>query len=180
MIASAGFSNRNDIFAKPAIITQFMHKGDMKSYLQNTTKSSTVTTKALMAYAKGVAEGIAHLHTYRFIHRDMAARNCLLDDRFVIKIADFGLTQEAEDYNYAAVQSELQIAENEKEKLPVFWLAPEVFTQHLFSNASDTWAFAVTVWEFFTRCQQPYATWGPEWQEKLMNGYRLRKPLYVS
>ena len=50
-----------------------------------------------------------------FIHRDIAARNCLLTDQMVLKIADFGLTMK---------RNEIQM--DNLGKVPVKWLAKEV------------------------------------------------------
>lgn len=51
----------------------------------------------LVEMALDVARGCAYLETTRFVHRDIAARNCLLTtkgpDRMV-KIADFGMARD--------------------------------------------------------------------------------------
>ena len=48
----------------------------------------------------------------------------------------------------------------EREKaIPIRWMAPEVlkFTNTLkFSEASDVWAYGITIWEIYTLGEQPY------------------------
>ena len=34
-----------------------------------------------------------YLSDRKFVHRDLASRNCLMDQNCVVKIADFGLSQ---------------------------------------------------------------------------------------
>ena len=42
------------------------------------------------------------------------------------------------------------------EDLPVRWQAPECFTNHRFSTASDVWAFGVVMYEVLTYGCTPY------------------------
>jgi serine/threonine protein kinase len=51
----------------------------------------------LLGFALDVARGCEHLEATRFVHRDIAARNCLLTakvGRRVVKIADFGMARD--------------------------------------------------------------------------------------
>lgn len=49
--------------------------------------------------------------------RDLAARNCLVTEKNVLKISDFGMSREEEDGVYASTGGMKQI--------PVKWTAPE-------------------------------------------------------
>lgn len=61
-----------------------------------------------------------------------AARNCLVGDRNVVKVADFGLARFVVDDEYTA---------SEGTKFPIKWAAPEVITHAKFSSKSDVWSF---------------------------------------
>ena len=53
-----------------------------------------VSFKELVEMARQIAAGMAYLAERRFVHRDLATRNCLLDKGSRIKIADFGLAHD--------------------------------------------------------------------------------------
>lgn len=47
--------------------------------------------------ALDIAKGCEHLEATKFVHRDIAARNCLLTSKNsgrVVKIADFGMARD--------------------------------------------------------------------------------------
>ena len=50
-------------------------------------------------------------------------------------------------------------ASDTKARMPLRWMAPEVFTSHKFGEASDVWSFGVTMVEVFTRAATPYKGW---------------------
>lgn len=45
------------------------------------------------------------LSSCHYVHRDLATRNCLVTDRLVIKISDFGLMRECYTSDYYRMQS---------------------------------------------------------------------------
>ncbi|MCL4141472.1 UNVERIFIED_CONTAM: hypothetical protein GTU68_007928 [Idotea baltica] len=60
--------------------------------------------KDLLQCAIDVAKGCEYLESHHFIHRDIAARNCLLTTKGpgrVVKIADFGMARDI--YRYGGV-----------------------------------------------------------------------------
>ncbi len=61
-----------------------------------------------------------------------AARNCLVGENNIVKVADFGLARFVIDDEYTA---------SEGTKFPIKWAAPEVITHAKFSSKSDVWSY---------------------------------------
>ena len=119
---------------------------------------------------------------------------CRLDAHFVIKITDFGLTEDVYTRNYFRQGQWLAV------KLPVKWMAPESLQDGVFSDKTDVvsnqklstwesrelsvvvtlflqWSFGVTCWEIFSGGKNPYPGVNPLSLVQLLdNGQRLSKP----
>lgn len=82
------------------IVLELLAGGDLKNFLREgrnkPERPSSLTMKDLIFCALDVAKGCRYMESKRFIHRDIAARNCLLTSKGpgrVVKIADFGKRQ---------------------------------------------------------------------------------------
>ena len=60
-----------------------------------------ISTRDLISWSLQIARGMDFLVSKKVLHGDLAARNVLLADDGVVKVADFGLARQLyNDYNY--------------------------------------------------------------------------------
>ena len=50
--------------------------------------------------ALDVARGLSYLAELKYVHRDVACRNCLVNSSRVVKLADFGMTRPMYENDY--------------------------------------------------------------------------------
>ncbi|XP_060093361.1 tyrosine-protein kinase JAK2 [Heteronotia binoei] len=123
------------------LIMEYLPYGSLRDYIQK--HKDRLDHKKLLQYASQICKGMEYLGTKRYIHRDLATRNILVENENRVKIGDFGLTKVLpQDKEYYKVK--------EPGESPIFWYAPESLTDNKFSVASDMWSFGVVLYELFT------------------------------
>nr|XP_046231734.1 tyrosine-protein kinase JAK2a isoform X2 [Scatophagus argus] len=123
------------------LIMEYLPYGSLRDYLIK--HKDHFDSKKLLHYASQICKGMDYLGMKRYIHRDLATRNILVESEMRVKIGDFGLTKVLpQDKEYYTVR--------EPGESPIFWYAPESLTESKFSVASDVWSFGVVLYELFT------------------------------
>ena len=90
---------------------------------------------------------------HNIVHCDLAARNVLISEGFVLKIGDFGMAKEMSEkeyykksevsdglsslsFEYDLPKLKLHISHFQG-RIPVKWTAPEALEEHVFTHKSD-------------------------------------------
>ena len=150
------------------IITEYMKHGNLLDYLHECAGQKLLK---VINMAKQIAEGMVYLEEQNYVHRDIAARNILVGDGMVCKIANFGLTQLVHEAG----------CNDDGRKLSFKWTAPEALLFNRFSVKSDVWSFGVLLYEIITYGSFPYPTLtNDKVIEKVTHGYRMPKPKMCS
>ncbi|XP_025267237.1 proto-oncogene tyrosine-protein kinase ROS-like [Camponotus floridanus] len=142
----------------PLLVLELMETGDLLKYLREcrnlqASDSLALRLQDLLAICEDVARGCCYLEELRFVHRDLACRNCLVSSRNrenrVIKIGDFGLARDIYKDDYYRVKGE--------DLFPIRWMAPESLIMGIFTSQSDVWSFGILMWEITSLGEQPYS-----------------------
>ncbi|XP_069363176.1 tyrosine-protein kinase receptor [Maniola hyperantus] len=158
------------------IVLELLAGGDLKNFLRESRprpeRASALTMKDLLLCALDVCKGCKYLEARRFVHRDIAARNCLLTSRGpgrVVKIADFGMARDIYRSDY--------YKKGGKAMLPIKWMPPEAYIDGIFTVKTDVWSYGVLLWEVFSLGIMPYTGCANrEVMQMVSGGGRLERP----
>ncbi|XP_072896650.1 tyrosine-protein kinase RYK isoform X2 [Hemitrygon akajei] len=160
---------------RPMVLFPYMNWGNLKLFLRQcklaeANNPQAISQQDLVHMAIQIACGMSYLARREVIHKDLATRNCVIDDGLQVKIADNALSRDLFPMDYHCL--------GDNENRPVRWMALESLVNSEFSSASDVWAFGVTLWELMTLGQTPYVDIDPfEMAAYLKDGYRIAQPI---
>lgn len=88
-----GFNNKSfNKKPKPVIITEYALNGSLNDFISRCEKNIfNPTHKLIIIY--GIASGMSYLHSHEILHRDLKPENILIDENYLPKISDFGLSK---------------------------------------------------------------------------------------
>ena len=137
------------------LITELMKHGDLKAFIRKARPSEThprsfLSIVQLVDIAAQAAAGVAYLASRLFVHRDIAARNCLVgenNNQLSVKVSDFGMAGDIYQEEYYRRKGGT---------MPIRWIAPEAVTDGKYTVESDVWSLGVLLWEIFVFGYQQY------------------------
>ncbi|KAJ0736026.1 putative protein kinase RLK-Pelle-LRR-I-1 family [Helianthus annuus] len=125
------------------LVYEYVAKGSLDDYLGNMDGMNNLVWAQRLQICLDIAHGLNYLHTRKpmIIHRDIKSANILLDDNWVAKIADFGLSKLQRANQQGTTLSTNNIAGTE------VYLDPEYKSTGKLKKESDIYSFGVVLFE---------------------------------
>ncbi|KAF2073209.1 hypothetical protein CYY_005491 [Polysphondylium violaceum] len=128
------------------IVTELMPKGSVHSLLRVKDDSPDfITFQRAILIARDTALGMNWLHLSNppILHLDLKPANLLVDNNWVVKVADFGL-------------SKIKIGSSTTGQAgSPLYMAPEMLLNKEYDEKCDVFSFGILLWELLTK-QEPY------------------------
>ncbi|ESN91754.1 hypothetical protein HELRODRAFT_70258, partial [Helobdella robusta] len=147
------------------IVMEYVSGGSLLAFLRFHGANQRVS--ALTQICVDVAAGMRYLESNNCLHRDLAARNCLIGENNIIKISDFGMSREEQEY----------IISGGLKQIPIKWTAPEALNFGLYTWSCDVWSYGILMWEVFSNGGNPYpGLTNSQARDEVDAGYRMPCP----
>ncbi|XP_024374635.1 probable LRR receptor-like serine/threonine-protein kinase At1g67720 [Physcomitrium patens] len=131
---------------KQMLVYEYLHKGTVREHLWGSPLATKepLDWKQRLDVSLNAAQGLEYLHTGCspiIIHRDIKSSNILLTDKYVAKVADFGLSRLGPEESSGATHVSTVV------KGTAGYLDPEFWSTNHLSERSDVFSFGVVLLE---------------------------------
>ncbi|XP_047237710.1 LIM domain kinase 2 isoform X1 [Girardinichthys multiradiatus] len=136
------------------LITEFIEGGTLKDFIRD---MDLFPWQQRVSFAKGIASGMAYLHSMSIIHRDLNSHNCLVKLDNTVVVADFGLSRLIVEEKVkpppekpSTKKRVLRRIDRKKRYTVVgnpYWMAPEMLNGKRYDEKVDIFSFGIVLCE---------------------------------
>eukprot|EP00736_Rhodelphis_marinus_P012860 Rmarinus@m.26313 len=118
------------------IVTEYMAKGTLYDVM----KSECVHDTLFVRMVRDIIDGVNYLHKRNILHRDLKPLNLLVDEKYSVKVSDFGLS--------TLKAKTLNPNEDDLHYGTILYMAPEVVFGPSYGFPSDVFSFGIVLYEW--------------------------------
>ncbi|XP_072455993.1 LIM domain kinase 2 isoform X3 [Notamacropus eugenii] len=136
------------------LLTEYIEGGTLKDFLRSV---DPFPWQQKVSFAKGIASGMAYLHSMCIIHRDLNSHNCLIKLDKTVVVADFGLSRliveerKKPSSEKASTKKRTLRKSDRKKRYTVvgnpYWMAPEMLNGKSYDETVDVFSFGIVLCE---------------------------------
>lgn len=126
----------------PCLVYVYMSNGSLLDRLACLDGTAALSWSKRCTIALGTARGLQYLHQNNHVHRDIKSGNILLDESYIPKISDFGLTRASGKHSCSTVMTERIVG-------TTAYMAPEALRGEI-TPKSDVFSFGVVLLEILS------------------------------